>query len=234
MTLLGHIAQLWRYPVKSMQGETCGSLFIESHGIFGDRCFAFESDDAPVGKPLLGSRARAAMLQAQARTDALGVVTASIADRGSLSLHDADLIAWFGSDLPPEETHLLHREEHPFTDVRPIALHSLATERALAQALGSFDGRRLRSNIILSLEEEVPFAEDALAGRHLQLGSSAELLLLERIPRCRMVSLHPETASADPSILRWLSHHRQGRAGIYARPLLRGAITVGDVVYLQD
>jgi uncharacterized protein YcbX len=31
------VQSLWRYPVKSMQGETCQELDMESNGVAGDR-----------------------------------------------------------------------------------------------------------------------------------------------------------------------------------------------------
>jgi uncharacterized protein YcbX len=34
-----HVASLWRYPVKSMQGETCAELEIERNGVAHDRGF---------------------------------------------------------------------------------------------------------------------------------------------------------------------------------------------------
>ena len=76
------------------------------------------------------------------------------------------------------------------------------------------------------------FPEDALAGRTLQLGPHATLRITERIPRCRIVSLAPETALADPTVLRHLSQHHNARAGIYARPLTPGTLHLGDPVYL--
>ncbi len=135
---------------------------------------------------------------------------------------------------PEQEARLhLRHERRPFTDVRPIALHSLATEEALARELGSFDPRRLRSNIILALTAE-PFAEDALSGNILRLGRTAELKILERIPRCRMVSLDPETAASDPTILRALARSHEGRVGVYARAITPGTLSVGDPVYLVE
>ena len=43
MTRIGSIAELWRYPVKSMQGERCETLGVDARGIAGDRRFAFAS-----------------------------------------------------------------------------------------------------------------------------------------------------------------------------------------------
>ncbi len=38
-----HIKSLWRYPVKSMQGEKCNALTLNLRGVEGDRLFAIRS-----------------------------------------------------------------------------------------------------------------------------------------------------------------------------------------------
>ena len=231
MTIVGHIAHLWRYPVKSMQGEPCDSLRVGANGIDGDRRLAIEGDDAPVGKPLLRSADRSAMLRSVARLSGDGEVMVRTADGPAVSARDEALTQHL--DLAESARALrLVESDRPLTDVRPISLHSLSTEQALADALGGFDGRRLRSNIILRLVNDQPFAEDELAGKLLQLGNGAQLSMLERIPRCRMVSLDPETAEADATVLRWLASKRDGRAGIYARTRRPGSISIGDPVRL--
>lgn len=40
MGTAGVVAELWRYPVKSMQGETCERFEVGMRGIVGDRAFA--------------------------------------------------------------------------------------------------------------------------------------------------------------------------------------------------
>jgi uncharacterized protein YcbX len=37
---VGHIAELWRYPVKSMQGETVENTTLTERGVLGDRGYA--------------------------------------------------------------------------------------------------------------------------------------------------------------------------------------------------
>ena len=239
MPCIGSISELWRYPVKSMRGEVCKELAIDSFGIEGDRRLAFESTRAPIGKPLLSSIERASMLRfqpvrssdrpAQAEQHALEIVTP---EGAALSLDDP-LLRPSLAEAGEQVLSLRHRER-PFTDVRPIALHSRATAVALANELGAFDARRLRSNIVLALHDAEPFSEDRLSGRVLRLGVSARLLLLERIPRCRMVSLDPETAQSDPAILRELARRHGGRVGIYARPLRTGLLRLGDPVWLEE
>ena len=232
MTPLGQIAQLWRYPVKSMQGERCERFGVGAYGIDGDRRFAFESAEAPVGKPLLRSMERSAMLRSQASHTAGGRVVVRVPSGARLGPEAADLPPQLGLEADMSDGLRMLDCDRPFTDVRPIALHSLATEHRLAAQLGGFDARRLRSNIVLALSRAEPFAEDEFAGRVIQLGAEVQLQMLERIPRCRMVSLHPETAVEDRTSLRWLAQQRDGRAGIYARTLIPGSIASGDPVYL--
>ena len=45
---LATIAQLWRYPVKSMGGEPLDRAFVTRHGMAGDRGWASGSASAGV------------------------------------------------------------------------------------------------------------------------------------------------------------------------------------------
>ena len=47
MSIIGKIASLWRYPVKSMRGEEVDTIFLGFAGIYGDRLFAFKSVASP-------------------------------------------------------------------------------------------------------------------------------------------------------------------------------------------
>jgi len=38
--IIGHVASLWRYPVKSMQGEELNAAEITERGVLGDRAYA--------------------------------------------------------------------------------------------------------------------------------------------------------------------------------------------------
>ena len=44
MTVVGRVAGLWRYPVKSMAGEALDSVEVSWHGLAGDRRWAFIRD----------------------------------------------------------------------------------------------------------------------------------------------------------------------------------------------
>ena len=243
MHRIGHIAELWRYPVKSMGGESCSSLELIPTGIAGDRQLAFEAADSPKGKPLLRAAARAAMLTVRATTAPDGRVLLHTASGACIDIDDPDIALKLARELhlPPESALTLLRSPRPLTDVRPVALHSsqiirqLATELDAARLPGlefGFDHRRLRSNLVLNLLSREPLAEDQLAGRIVQIGNTARLRVTERIPRCRIVSLAPETASPNPAVLKHLAREHNGRAGIYARPVTPGPLRIGDPILL--
>ena len=44
MKTLGAIKELWRFPVKSMQGASVAECRVTSQGIVGDRCWAMRDE----------------------------------------------------------------------------------------------------------------------------------------------------------------------------------------------
>ena len=53
---IGKIASLWRYPVKSMIGESLSSVKIDDKGLWGDRCYALI--DKATGKVITAKNPR--------------------------------------------------------------------------------------------------------------------------------------------------------------------------------
>ena len=43
---VGRVQALWRYPVKSMQGEALTRAEVEARGLVGDRLFAIRDTEA--------------------------------------------------------------------------------------------------------------------------------------------------------------------------------------------
>jgi uncharacterized protein YcbX len=56
MSVLGFVESLWRYPVKSMAGESLAEAFIGYAGVYGDRVAGFRSSSSPAGAPFLTAR----------------------------------------------------------------------------------------------------------------------------------------------------------------------------------
>ena len=239
---LGQIAELWRYPVKSMGGERTADLEVLPDGIAHDRRYAFRSSGAPVGKPRLTSRERAAMLRYTAR--AAGDRVEVLTPEGSFFPADAPALLTHLQQHLPQGHHITLEHEpeaSPYTDVRPIAVVSTQTLATLRRTLGrDVDPRRFRANLVLRFDEDVAeqltaaatdaFPEDALAGHTIRIGAACRLRLLERIPRCRVVTLDPETAEADPELMKHLDRRHGGRLGVYAAVVTPGRIRPGDAI----
>ena len=117
------------------------------------------------------------------------------------------------------------------TDCRPISLFSLQTARQLSEEVGAvLDKRRFRANVYLDLGATNGFSENGLVGRRVQIGSKVVVSILERDPRCQMITLDPDTATPNPAILRKVAQGHDGTAGVYGAVLAEGVIRPGDPV----
>jgi uncharacterized protein len=134
------------------------------------------------------------------------------------------------------ENHLtLVRSDRALTDCRPVSLISLQTIRQLEQELGDpLDKRRFRANIYLDLASDTGFAEDELVGRRLRLGPKAVVAVLERDPRCKLISLDPDTGEHNPEVLRKVAQAHEASAGVYCAVLVEGVLSAGDRVEVID
>jgi uncharacterized protein YcbX len=96
------------------------------------------------------------------------------------------------------------------------------------------DQRRFRANIYLNLAAGDSFAEDELIGRRLRIGSRAVITVLERDPRCKMISLDPDTGAHNPEVLRKVAQAHGACAGIYCAVLVEGIVAKDDSIELLD
>ncbi len=261
--MVGTVESLWRYPVKSMGGEMLSESFVGFSGVYGDRCYAFRNSGARRGFPYLNANVQQQMLLyrpqfrhperalrppnlLEAMSIAPGVTPAN-AEPGDMTLDvvtpsgavvsvdDPALIEMLGEGLRGENRLTLVRSDRALTDCRPVSLISLQTIRQIEGELGRpLDKRRFRSNIYLDLTSGQGFSEDELVGRKLRLGSKAVVAVLERDPRCKMISLDPETGEHDPEVLRKVAQAHEAFAGVYCAVLVEGVLSAGDPVEVVD
>ena len=228
-----HIAALWRYPVKSMHGEPLAHATLTPHGVQGDRRYAFESSGAAPGMLRLTGRGRREILRFRAHTGASGEVTIQTPTGATYPVEDPALLHHLTALFADGHTLTLTEAPTPQTDCRPISLISHQTiehlARQLGHPLGSLDARRFRANLYLNVSEA--FWEDSLVGKVIRIGPQAVLRVLERDPRCRFITLDPDTAEPLPDLMKLLDRHHQTRAGIYAAVLTPGPIAQGDQVH---
>ena len=258
--MIGTVESLWRYPVKSMAGEVLDRAWLGFAGIYGDRVAAFSSDQASPGFPWLTAREQRRMLLlrprfrdpvaasqppnlAEALAEAPGLsplyedlaIDVELPDGEVLAIDDPVLQQRLGEHLGREHRIRLLRSERAFTDCRPLSLLSTATVAALSKELARpIDKRRFRANVYLELDGESSLAEDTWIGRRLRIGKKVEVSILEKDPRCAMITLDPDSAERDPSILNHVLKHHAGTTGVYAAVLVEGLLETGAPVMLVD
>jgi uncharacterized protein YcbX len=148
-----------------------------------------------------------------------------------MSVEDPKLLWTLGEERGGGEALSLLRSERAMTDCRPVSLFSLQTARQLGKELGfEIDKRRFRANIFADLPSKDGFTEDSYVGKNLRVGSKVVVSILERDPRCAMISLDPDTAERNPEILGKVTKAHDGKAGVYGAVLVEGLVRVGDPI----
>ena len=96
----------------------------------------------------------------------------------------------------------LRFSERSLYDCRPVSLFGNASARGLGDELAMpLDRRRFRANLYADWANDRPYRENELVGRTLQIGERLHLTILERDPRCKMITID-ETAQTEPRVLR--------------------------------
>jgi len=263
MASIGKVESLWRYPVKSMRGEEVNEAFVSFAGIYGDRLFAFKSVARPRGFPYLTGRDQAKMLlyRAHFRYPDIAAKPPNLADAEGmgpglnpipgdpadlavdvetpsgevLSIDDPALMRKLGEGLRERETLTLLRSERAMTDCRPVSLFSVQTAHRLGEEVGIvLDKRRFRANIFMNLASTSGFVEEAFVGRTLRIGAKVVISILERDPRCAMITIDPDTAERNTAILSEVTKAHDGSAGIYGAVLVEGMVRVGDDIEVTN
>jgi uncharacterized protein YcbX len=143
--------------------------------------------------------------------------------------------------MPDTPCLTLVRSDRAMTDCRPLSIFFVQTVRQLSQELGSaLDQRRFRANLYLDLAGAEAdggaggFGEQALVGRSLRIGAKAVVSILERDPRCVMITLDPDTGESKPEVLKQVAQAHSGMAGVYGAVMVEGMVRKGDAVELVD
>jgi len=231
------VDELWRYPVKSLQGERLTGAEVGPEGLAGDRQWALF--DVGTGLGLTARRVPDLLfLTGRLRPD--GRVEVVLPD-GSVTSEDAVLSDWLGrpvalraaADAPGERLYenpaeVGEDDEYDwdtFSGARGAFHDSSRIRVSLVSAgtLGTWDRRRFRANVVLSGE-----GEDALVGQRVRLGS-AELDVVKQVDRCVMVTRpQPGGIGRDNGVLRTIHRERDGYLAIGALVTRAGRVAVGD------
>ncbi len=244
---LGRISGLFRYPVKSMAGESLDVARLGWHGIEGDRRFAFRRLTDKSSFPwLTASKLPELLLYRPFGLDGNNGESLSTHVRtpegkeyelGSNELRE-EISNRYGSEVE------LMNLKHGIFDESPISVISLGTVHCIARESGRgvdlCDLRRFRPNIVLETNSAEPFAEDKWVGRTLIFGEAnsgvaptTAVGVTMRDERCVMVNLEPDTAAKDSEVMKTVIRLNQNYAGVYGTVIRAGELRVGQVVTLE-
>ena len=261
MKVVGKVESLWRYPIKSMAGETLPGAFIGYAGVYGDRVYAVLNSAGPRGFPYLTGRDRRQMLLYRPRFRNPEIASmppnqSAARKRGELSPAypslaelDVDVETPSGQLLAADDPALLAmlagesrssglsliRSHRAMTDCRPLSLISMQTVQQLGEEVDApLDKRQFRANIYAQLGTAKGFGEDSFVGRRLQIGPRVVVSVLERDARCKMITIDPDTARETPAIMRNVARSHGGNAGVYCAVMTEGVVQPGDPTVLLD
>lgn len=210
------IAEIWRYPVKSMAGERLETAEITSNGIVGDRLVHVSG---PGGR-IVTSRTHPRLLGLHGTLGADG--EALVDGRPWASRESAEAVrAAAGKDV-----RLVRYEGPERFDVLPLLV---GTDGAFEQ-LG-VDHRRLRPNLVIGGVEGL--AERDWPGRRLRIGQ-AVVSVAQLRARCVMTTYDPDTQEQDLSVLKRIVTGFGGRMALDCAVVSGGRVAVGDPVELLE
>jgi uncharacterized protein YcbX len=231
------VTGLWRYPVKSMQGEALTGADIGSVGIVGDRQWAVVDVETELA---LTARRQPELLFASAALDGDDVVI-TLPD-GTETSDDSDLSAWLGHavtlvradpaihgtfeialDFENERTAEWFQWDGPngsFHDSNRTQVSIIGEE-----TLAGWDVRRFRPNVVVDGGQE-----DDWIGTSISIGSTT-LDIVKPISRC-VITTRPQPGGIDRDldVLRTVNRDRAGNLGVSALVTATGHIAVGDKI----
>ncbi len=241
---LGRISAIFRYPVKSMAGESLDAARLDWHGIEGDRRLAFRRLTDGSGFPWLS----ASKLPHLLRYKPFGLASNTNSKNGELlptHVRTPEGKEYeLGSDELRKEISSLHGSEvelmnlkHGIFDEAAISVISVATVHGIEREAGrNLDLRRFRPNVVIETNSAKPFLEDSWVGRTLVFGegnSGAAVKAYMRDERCVMVNFDPDTAERDSRVMKTVVRLNENCAGVYGTVVRAGALRVGQVVTLS-
>ncbi|MGJ8670325.1 MAG: MOSC domain-containing protein [Oceanococcus sp.] len=225
----GEVTSLWRYPVKSMLGEQCTNLELDSRGVAGDRVYAIKDSNGKFGSGKNTRRFR--------KIDGLFRFQATLQDHvpsirfpgGTIMKADHPDIGQFLSDELGQTVSLACEGEVPHMDAGAVHIISAGSLHGLREVApeGTADARRFRPNIVLSTLGDCP--EQRLLGKRLKIGN-AELKVTNPTERCGMVAFQQSELDGSPTLLRYIKQNWELCVGVYAEVVVPGFIGVGDKI----
>ena len=233
------VLELWRYPVKSLQGQRLDAVDVGPQGLTGDRQWALFDRSTGFG---LTARRVPDLLFAAGRLRADGDVEVVLPD-GTVTADDDVLSDWLGRPVTlraAEAERGPRQYENPFDvgddaedgwdafEGASGAFHDSSRIRVSLVStgtLGTWDRRRFRANVLLDGS-----GEDDLVGGTVRLGG-AVLDIGMPVSRCVMVTRpQPGGIGRDTGVLKTIHRERGSTLAVGALVPVPGRVAVGDAL----
>jgi uncharacterized protein YcbX len=234
------IVALYRYPVKSLQGEALDRADIGPVGVVGDRSHALRDDTTGV---VLTARRDPALLFGQGALAADGTGLVVLPDGTATA--EADLLsAWVGRSVrlcgPAGEPSTYELAIDPEDDDSEVvswqgpggSYHDSTRTQVSIVATGDlrdWDVRRFRPNVVVAGD-----TADHLVGRRVRLGT-AEVEVVKPIDRCAMIIRpQPGGIERDLEVLRTIRRDRDLLLAVGGLVRSEGIVALGDHLTTLD
>lgn len=208
---LGTLEAIWRYPVKSLAGDSLDECSVESGGIPGDRAtqMLVREGHARVGKAYRGKENNLLHLTHDVER-AIGIAR----EHGVTLEEDSG-------------------EEHYF-DAAPISILLSTWLVGISKHVGfQVEYERYRPNFFVRAAGGFALLENDLVAHEARLGE-VTLRVRKPILRCVTTTYDQRTGESNPEILRYVAQKRGNQMGIYCDVLRTGVVRVGDSLELVE
>lgn len=246
---MARVSSLWRYPVKSMQGQKVDEADLDSLGVAGDRAYGVLKRESGT---ILSAKREGRLLEATAeyRSGVLVVTLPSGEEFHPGTRLDDELSSWLGypvtlvmaatfgvptfespEDFERDDSEVVTWDGMKGRFVDESALHLLTTselERLTRERPDlNWDVRRFRPNIVV---DDAEGSLDTSPPRSIQLGDVV-MEIIKPCSRCVMTTRpQPGGLERELDVLRHVSSHHDGDVGARATVVRAGLLRVGEEV----
>ena len=210
-----HVAEIWRYPVKSLKGERVQETEVTVNGIPGDREIVVLNERGRI----ITSRSRPKLLGLHGQLGAGGMITIN-----GLPWDSPEALALV-REATGEPAQLVQVPQPQAFDILPLLVATDGAARFL-----NIDHRRLRPNIFLA---DVPELEERQwPGRVLKIGE-VRIEMVKLRERCVMTTYDPDTQVQDRSVLLRIVRELDGTTALDSSVVTPGMIHEGDAAEIE-
>jgi uncharacterized protein YcbX len=227
---IGRIEALFRYPVKSMRGESIDAAALGLHGLDGDRRLALRRLDDPGDFPVLTASSFSDLVLYTPRGD-------------HVRTPEGEDLPTFGDALAADVARRcgarveMMRWKHGVFDDAAISVITTDTVAEICRGGGvPADARRFRPNVVVRSTRAVPFEEDAWVGGVLRFGEGDDapaVTITARDVRCAMVNIDPDDGRRNAEVMKTVVRANDNNAGVYATVTRTGRVFVGQALLLR-